>query len=100
MFSRFSGARGRGLRVPWGFANLNNGANGGAACVNGNNSAGNANWNGLSALCGYFFSQCVTESVPKRLKSYNHRNLRRRSPGVREGMTARGLPPWAAVRGW
>ena len=39
-----------GVRCPWRFMNLNNGGNGGLAGENGNNTPGNANWNGRPRL--------------------------------------------------
>lgn len=48
--SAFSGAGSAGVRCPWRFGNLNNGANAGLAYENGNNSPGNANWNGSPRL--------------------------------------------------
>lgn len=35
-----------GVRALWAFGNLNNGGNDGVACADGNNTPGNANWNG------------------------------------------------------
>lgn len=42
----FNGTTSAGVHSPWRFGNLNNGGNAGLACENGNNSPGNANWNG------------------------------------------------------
>ena len=36
-----------GVYAPWRFGNLNDGANCGLPCANGNNSPANANWNGV-----------------------------------------------------
>ena len=46
----FNGTNSAGVRCPWRFGNLNNGANAGLGYENGNNSPGNANWNGSPRL--------------------------------------------------
>ena len=45
MKSAFSFGGSSGVRAPWCFGNLRNGAPNGLACANGNNTPGNANWN-------------------------------------------------------
>ena len=48
--SGFYGAVSAGVRCPWRFGNLNDNSNYGLACENGNNTPGNANWNGRPRL--------------------------------------------------
>jgi hypothetical protein len=46
----FNGTNSAGVRCPWRFGNLNDNANYGLACENGNNTPGNSNWNGRPRL--------------------------------------------------
>ena len=46
----FNGTNSSGVRCPWRFGNLNNGANAGLGCENGNNTPSNTNWNGRPRL--------------------------------------------------
>lgn len=48
--SAFNGSNAAGVRCPWRFGNLNNGANGGLAYENGNHSPWNSAWNGRPRL--------------------------------------------------
>ena len=46
----FNGTNSAGVRCPWRYGNLNNGANAGLAYENGNNTPSNSNWNGRPRL--------------------------------------------------
>ena len=50
MARAFNVTNSAGVRCPWRFGNLNDNANYGLACENGNNTPGSANWNGRPRL--------------------------------------------------
>jgi len=51
--SSFNGTNSAGVRCPWRYGNLNNGAHAGLACENGNNAPSNSNWNSRPRLIAY-----------------------------------------------